>query len=112
MGETVRLTATLHNSTDALLPSPIALIGIPAGLSPQSWQLKELQEKEIFDYYELIDGYAVFYFEHINAGNSRTVALDLKADIPGEYETPASSAYLYYTNEHKVWAMPETLVVE
>jgi hypothetical protein len=23
--------------------------------------------------------------------------------VPGEYTAPASSAYLYYTDEHKTW---------
>ncbi len=33
----------------------------------------------------------------------RVINLDLKADIPGDYEAPASTAYLYYTNELKSW---------
>jgi hypothetical protein len=31
------------------------------------------------------------------------INLDLKAYIPGNYESPASTAYLYYTNELKSW---------
>ena len=39
------------------------------------------------------------------------LGLDLKAEVPGEYEAAASSAYLYYTNEHKNWEQGEKVVV-
>ena len=32
----------------------IAVLGIPAGLSPQPWQLKDLKEKGNFDFYEVM----------------------------------------------------------
>ena len=44
-GETVRFTAELKNLTDEGLPMTMAILGIPAGLSPQPWQLKEMMEK-------------------------------------------------------------------
>lgn len=111
MGETIRLTTTLSNKTDKGQPMTMVMVGIPAGLSLQAWQLKELQEKGVFDYYELFEGYAVFHYEQIKAKDNKTIHLDLKADIPGTYEAPASSAFLYYTNEHKTWAMPEKMVI-
>lgn len=111
MGETVRLTTTLKNITAKGQPMTMAMVGVPAGLSLQPWQLKELQEKKVFDYYELFDGYIVFHYEQMKPNETRIVNLDLKADIPGQYEAPASSAFLYYTNEHKVWSMPETMVI-
>lgn len=111
MGEIVRLTTVLSNLKKEGLPMTMAMIGIPAGLSVQAWQLKELQEKKIIDYYELFDGYVVVHYEQLNPKESKTVSLDLKADIPGVYEAPASSAFLYYTNEHKVWAMPEQVSI-
>jgi hypothetical protein len=70
-----------------------------------------LQEKKIVDYYELFDGYVVFHYEQLEPNQTKTVHLDLKADVPGTYEAPASSAFLYYTNEHKVWTMPERMVI-
>lgn len=111
MGETVRLTTTLKNITDKGQPMTMAMVGVPAGLSLQPWQLKELQEKKVFDFYELFDGYVVFHYEQMKPNETKIVNLDLKADIPGQYEAPASSAFLYYTNEHKVWSMPETMVI-
>lgn len=112
MGATIRLTTTLTNTSTKGQPMTMAMVGIPAGLSLQPWQLKELQEKKIVDYYELFDGYVVFHYEQLKPNQTKTVHLDLKADVPGTYEAPASSAFLYYTNEHKVWTMPESVVID
>lgn len=101
--QTVRLTATLKNKTTDGLPMTVALIGIPAGLSLQPWQLKELQEKRVFDYYEIIGQYLVLYYTSFGPSETYVVNLDLKADIAGTYLSPASTAYLYYTSEHKDW---------
>ena len=103
LGETVRLTTTIQNKTEEGQPMTLAIVGLPAGLSAQPWQLKELQEKGTFDYYEVIGNNVVFYYRQMKPSEERIVNLDLKADIPGKFEAPASSAYLYYTNEHKDW---------
>lgn len=102
-GKTVRLTTTIRNKQSEGLPSTIALIGIPAGLSPQPWQLKALQEQGKIAFYEIKRSHVVFYFRELAPSASLTIPLDLKADIPGTYRAPASCAYLYYTSEHKDW---------
>jgi len=108
MGETVRLSATLKNITQEGQPMTMAILGLPAGLSAQPWQLKELQEKKVFDFYEVIGNNVVCYYRQMKPGETRNINLDLKADIPGHYTAPASSAYLYYTAENKIWtALPE-----
>jgi hypothetical protein len=52
VNETVRLTATLQNKKNKEQASSMAIIGIPSGLTAQAWQLKELQEKNVFDFYQ------------------------------------------------------------
>lgn len=111
MGETVRMTAEVKSKSQRDQPMTMAMIGIPAGLSVQMWQLKELQEKKVFDYYEIFNGYVVLHYESLKAGETRSVNFDLKADIPGEYEAPASCAFMYYTNEHRVWSKPERMTI-
>lgn len=103
MGETVRLSAKLTNLTEEGQPMTMAILGLPAGLSAQPWQLKEHQEKGVFDFYEIIGNNVVCYYRQMKPGERREINLDLKADIPGTYTAPASSAYLYYTAEHKDW---------
>ncbi|OJJ23519.1 hypothetical protein BKI52_03915 [marine bacterium AO1-C] len=101
--ENVRLTTTIQNKRSEGLPSAVALIGIPSGLSVQPWQLKELQEQGKVAYYELRKSYVIFYFREMAPKAIHTINLDLKAEIPGTYRAPASTAYLYYTSEFKDW---------
>jgi hypothetical protein len=104
VGETVRLTTKVNNKQDKGMPMTMAVVGIPSGLSAQPWQLKELQEKGTIGFYEITDNYVIFYFRDMAPNASHTINLDLKAEVPGEYEAPASSGYLYYTNEYKCWS--------
>ncbi len=90
----------------------IALIGIPSGLSLQSWQLKELKEKREFDYYEIKDNYLVLYWVEMGPSSTININLDLKSEIPGLYEAPASYAYLYYTNEYKNYIRGNRVIIE
>lgn len=102
-GETVRMNIDIKNIKSTLQPMAIAKIGIPAGLSLQPWQLKELAEKKEVAYYEIFDNYLVLYWMGFAAGETKSVHLDLKADVPGKYKGKASNCYLYYTPEHKNW---------
>lgn len=105
-GETTRLTTLIKNESSEIVTSPIAIIGIPAGLSPQPWQLKKLQEQAVYDYYEITDNKVVFYLTELAEGEEKVIHLDLKADIPGKYISPASHAYLYYENDVMAWVSP------
>jgi len=80
-------------------------------LSLQTWQLKELNDKDFFDYYEIWDNYLVLHYRNMKAKEEHFIALDLKADVAGEYESPASCAYLYYTDEMKSWADPNRVTI-
>ncbi len=103
VGENVRLSVNLTNKTAEGQPMTVAIIGIPAGLTAQPWQLKELQEKQVVDYYETSGNNIILYYRDLAPSEVHTINLDLKAELPGIYDAPASSAYLYYTNEFKVW---------
>ena len=110
-GETVRLKIRLNNMSGENQSNPIAIIGLPAGASPQLWQLKQLQNEGAFDYYESFDGYFVFYFRTIDAGQTKTINLDLKATLKGSYSAPASTAFLYYNQENRAWSKAKTLEI-
>lgn len=112
VGETVRLTSVITNKKDAEVPSTMAIIGIPAGFTVQPWQLKELQEKHIVDYYEIKGNNIAVYYRGLAAKAVKEINLDLKAEIPGVYDAPASSAYLYYTNEYKTWSETERVTIK
>jgi TonB-dependent SusC/RagA subfamily outer membrane receptor len=101
--EIARLEIEVQNKDNRQVSNPIARIGIPGGLTPEPWQLKELVEKNAIDYYEIFGNELVFYFRKLNANETRKINIDLKAIVPGNYQGVASSAYLYYENEHKNW---------
>jgi len=112
MGDAVRLSTTLKNVTNEGLPMSMAIVGIPGGLIPQPQQLKELQEKGIFDFYEIKNQYIAFYYRALPPNAEKKIDLDLKADIPGTYEAPASFAYLYYTPEYRNWYSAGSIIVK
>lgn len=112
VGETVRLTTKVNNKHDKGMPMTMAVVGIPSGLSAQPWQLKELQEKGTIGFYEITDNYVIFYFRDMAPNAAHTINLDLKAEVPGVYEAPASSGYLYYTNEYKCWSTTGKIRIE
>jgi uncharacterized repeat protein (TIGR01451 family) len=112
VGETVRYVAEIQNVSDEDVANPIAVIGIPAGLSLQPWQLKKLEEQGLCDYYELKGNYLVLYYRGLTQGEKQTINLDLKADIAGSFVAPASVAYLYYENEHRDWVGGTEVLVQ
>jgi hypothetical protein len=112
VGETVRLTAIITNKKPEEVPSTMAIIGIPAGFSIQPWQLKELQDKKVFDYYEIKGNNLAVYYRGMAAKAVKEINLDLKAEMPGEYDAPASTAYLYYTNEFKTWCATNKITIK
>ena len=112
VGETVRMTATITNKKNEEVPSTMAIIGIPAGFTVQPWQLKELQEKKVFDYYEIVGNNIAVYYRGMAPKAIKEINLDLKAEMPGVYDAPASSAYLYYTNEFKTWSGMEKVTIK
>ncbi|MCW3787391.1 TonB-dependent receptor plug domain-containing protein [Plebeiibacterium sediminum] len=112
VNDLVRLSTRLVNKSYNGLPMTVAMVGIPSGLSAQPWQLKKMQEEHEFDYYEIHKNYVVFYFTELAPNARKIIHLDLKAEVPGEYSSPASCAYLYYTKEFKDWHMAGNIEIK
>jgi uncharacterized protein YfaS (alpha-2-macroglobulin family) len=112
LGESVRMMATVVNKTDKGQPMTLARVGLPGGLTFQTWQLKELRDKGAIDFYETRPREVILYFRSLAPKAEKHVALDLMPTVPGSYEAPASSAYLYYTNELKTWVAPTKITVK
>lgn len=111
LGENIRMETKLTNQSSKSQPIVMAMIGIPAGLSLRLEQLKDLKNQGYFDYYEIFQGYLVLHFEHFKANEIKNIAFDLKADIPGSYESPASSIFLYYSQEYRQWDEPQLVQI-
>lgn len=112
VGETNRLTVTVKNKINGQLPMTIAKIGIPAGLTLQNALLKDLIDKKQISYYEIFDNYLVLYWEHLDAEETKTINLDLKAEFAGTYTAKSSNVFLYYMPEAKHWNQGITTSIE
>ncbi len=106
VGEGVKLKVGVRNLTREGIPMTLARVGLPGGLTFQTWQLKELRDKKLIDFYETREREVILYFRSLPPGAVKNVDLDLLAQVPGDYVGPASRAYLYYTDEHEHWAAP------
>ena len=90
----------------------LARVGIPGGLVTQTWQLKDLRDKGLIDFYETRPREVILYWRALPPSAKKDVELQLLAAVPGTYEAPASSAYLYYTAEDKTWVAPVKVAIE
>ncbi|MGE3767251.1 MAG: A-macroglobulin complement component, partial [Kofleriaceae bacterium] len=111
LGEGVRMDVRVTNTTNVGIPMTLARVGLPGGLTFQTWQLQELRDKGIIDFYETRPREVILYFRSLAPKASKDVPLELLASVPGSFTAPASRVYLYYTNEHKAWVAPTTIRV-
>lgn len=102
-GSPAEAVAVVTNKTNEILPTPIAIIGLPGGLEPRHDQLKELVKRGKIDAYEVRGREVVLYWRGLRRNEKIEVPISLIAAVPGKYTGPASRTYLYYTNEHKKW---------
>ncbi|HVG61113.1 MAG TPA: alpha-2-macroglobulin family protein [Hyalangium sp.] len=102
-GEPTEARVLLSNKTDELLPTAVAIFGVPGGLEVRHDQLKELVKKKTVDAYEVIGRDVVLYWRGLEPRKKLDVPLSLVAAVPGTYTGPASRAYLYYADDHKTW---------
>ena len=103
-GNVTEAAVTVANRTGAVLPTPIAIVGIPGGLEVRHDQLKELVKSGTIDAYEVLGREVVVYWRALKANQKVEMPISLIAAIPGSYTGPASRTYLYYTDEYKQWA--------
>jgi len=111
LGEGVHMDVRVTNTTKQGIPMTLARVGLPGGLTFQTWQLQELRDKKLIDFYETRAREVILYFRAMPPGAVKDVPLELMATVPGTFTSPASRAYLYYTNEHKHWVEPTTVTV-
>ncbi|HED34197.1 MAG TPA: A-macroglobulin complement component [Gammaproteobacteria bacterium] len=101
--------SVMAGSNDA--PTPVAIVGIPAGLEVRHDQLKELVDAGRISAYEVIGSELVLYWRALKSQEKRVIPVTFTAAIPGTYTGPASRIYLYYTDEEKVWENAQSVTV-
>jgi TonB-dependent SusC/RagA subfamily outer membrane receptor len=111
VGDNVSFNISVSNTKVEPLGMVTTIVGIPSGTTAQPWQLKQILEENKAAYYEIFDNYLVFYWREFKASETKDIRLDLKADIAGNYQAPASTAYLYYGDENKTWIAGNALEI-
>jgi TonB-dependent SusC/RagA subfamily outer membrane receptor len=111
VGDNVSMTIEVTNLKNDGLGMVTSIIGIPSGTTTQPWQLKAILEEKRVAYYEVFDNYLVLYWRSFTANETKTIRLDLKADIAGNYQAPASTVYPYYGDEFKTWIKGNTIEI-
>jgi hypothetical protein len=102
-GELTEARVSVTNKSDETIPMPLAIVGIPGGMEVRHDQLKELVKSGQIAAYEVLGRDLVLYWRAMQANEKIDLPISLTAAIPGQYTAPASRAYLYYTDEDKVW---------
>jgi len=102
-GGTTEADVTVTNRTDAAIPTPIAIIGLPGGLEVRYDQLKELVKAQRIAAYEVRGREVILYWRDMGPSQRIDIPLSLTAAVPGDYTGPASRAYLYYGDDNKQW---------
>lgn len=103
VNETVRLSISMENKQNKGQSMSMIEVGIPAGLSLNPIQLKELRDKDVYDFYEIFDNRLVIYYRELGPMEKKEINLDLKAEIAGSYTGGASCTYLYYRGNERYW---------
>jgi hypothetical protein len=120
-GETVHLSVTVENAEDKGQGMAVAIIGLPGGLTlPEDMkQLKDHArlrnngtEKGLIGAWETRGRELVLYWRDLAPRQKIEVPLDLICRVPGEYNGPASRAYLYYNADHKHWIEPLHVTIQ
>src|SRR5439155_9610256 len=98
-GSPTQANVTITNRTDEILPTPIAIIGLPGGLEVRHEQLKELVKAQRIAAYEVRGREVILYWRDLAPNAKLEIPLSATAAVPGTYTGPASRAYLYYSDE-------------
>jgi hypothetical protein len=103
-GSPTQANVTVTNTSDDVLPTPIAIVGLPGGLEVRHDQLKELVKADRIAAYEVRGREVILYWRDIQPQEKLEIPLSAIAAVPGTYTAPASRVYQYYTDEFKQWA--------
>ena len=105
LGHVVPLRVEVHNTRDDQdIASPLARIGLPAGVRVEPKQLQDLRERGMVDFFETRPREITLYWEALGPGQRIEISLSLVTEIPGAFTAPPSTAYPYYEPTAAVWA--------
>jgi len=110
-GDTTAIRAVVRNTTNKPVANPMIVLGLPAGLHVTSRVLDDLKKAETIAAWELSGREVILYLRGLEAAEQREIVLDVTGRVPGKYTGQASRAYLYYSDQDKVWNAPLTVTI-
>jgi hypothetical protein len=110
-GQTVRLSVGLKNASDQFVPSPVAEIGLPAGLEIAPFLLDAEKKAGRITDYETRPRRIILFFPELPPGDQVDLTFDATAIVPGEFSGPASFAYLPQDPSTRYWAEPLAVAI-
>jgi len=84
----------------------VAVVGIPAGLTPKPSQLQALVHSGAVDAWETRGREMVLYWRQFAPGQLRKLRIVLSAQAAGIFDGPTSRMYLYYDEAIRTYAAP------
>jgi hypothetical protein len=112
MGDSVRLEATVENTSDRTLGMTLVHVAIPGGLTTQEWSLEKLRERDAIAYVETRERSIMLYLHGMASKETKTFPVELKARFAGDYTGQALRAYPYYNEAHTSWTEPIEVGIE
>ena len=103
LGGTLLLQISWRLAQD--LQTPVALIGIPAGLRPLRSALDELVAQGEIGAWELSGDLLVLYWVKLDDDIGQ-ITVPCVAEVPGQFRGPASRLYGYYDRTRQAWSVP------
>eukprot|EP00026_Physarum_polycephalum_P000541 Phypoly_transcript_00542.p1 GENE.Phypoly_transcript_00542~~Phypoly_transcript_00542.p1 ORF type:complete len:770 (+),score=135.57 Phypoly_transcript_00542:2170-4479(+) len=105
-GQSTNVNVQVTNTENSAQGMVVAIIGIPAGLEVRFERLQELVKDKTIDYFEIFGRELILYWRGFEAQKQVEVSIEVTAALQGEYEGPASRAYLFYDDATKSWNNP------
>jgi hypothetical protein len=106
LGQTVGLAIEVSNATEQVVRLPVVEIGLPAGLEPRAEQLPPLKKLDTIDQFAVHGRRLAFYWQSFEGRKKTAFRLDLAATVVGQFQGPASTAYLHPAPDAKSFAAP------
>jgi hypothetical protein len=105
-------TATLKFNGQEPTAMVMLDLGIPPGFTADAGDFAEMVGAKKVQKFSLTERQAILYLGDVEPNKEYTFKYTLKPKYPVKAKTPSSTAYEYYTPEHRATAAPVELVVE
>ena len=110
--DTATVTATISNTTDAIVEMPLIDLGLPPGFTLDAEALETAVQEGRISKFTVAARQIIIYMEQLAPQTTITLHYKLKAKYPIKAQSAQSKAYPYYNPEKANIAAPQTVTVQ